>query len=140
MKGYWNRPEETATVFRQDGALKTGDLGYKDDRGHTTLVDRKKEMILVSGYNVYPSEVEDVVAQIPGVKEVAAIGVPHSFAGEVVKIYVVLIDQTITKQKIMAHCRKFLASHKIPRRIEFRDELPKTNVGKILKRALKEAS
>ena len=138
MKGYWNRPDETKSVFHTDGALRTGDLGYMNYDGFTTIVDRKKDMILVSGYNVYPNEVEDVVAQHPWVHEVAAIGVPHKFAGEVVKIYVVSKDQRLDKKELIAHCRKYLASHKIPRRIEFRDNLPKTNIGKILRRALKE--
>ena len=138
MKGYWNRPEETKTVFHEDGALRTGDLGHMNSAGYTTIVDRKKDMILVSGYNVYPNEVEDVVAQHPWVHEVAAIGVPHKFAGEVVKIYVVRKDDRLDKKEIMAHCRKYLASHKIPRRVEFRNDLPKTNIGKILRRALKE--
>ena len=138
MKGYWNRPEETCTVFHADGTLRTGDLGYMNSDGYTTIVDRKKDMILVSGYNVYPNEVEEVVAQHPWVHEVAAIGVPHKFAGEVVKIYVVSKDPRLDKKEIMAHCRKYLASHKIPRRIEFRSDQPKTNVGKILRRALKE--
>lgn len=138
MKGYWKRPEETANVFHADGALRTGDLGFMDERGYTTIVDRKKDMILVSGYNVYPNEVEDVVALHPGVKEVAAIGVPHPFSGEVVKIFVTKKDPELTKQDLMAHCRHHLASHKVPRRIEFRDDLPKTNVGKILRRALRD--
>lgn len=138
MQGYWNRPKETDAVFHADGALKTGDMGRMDAQGYTTLVDRKKDMILVSGYNVYPNEVEDVVASHPGVREVAAIGVPHKFAGEVVKVFVIKKDPELTKQALMGHCRQHLASHKVPRKIEFREDLPRTPVGKILRRALRE--
>jgi len=139
MKGYWNRIDETREVFHADGALKTGDLGFQDEAGFTTIVDRKKDMILVSGYNVYPNEVEDVVALHPGVKEVAAIGVPHKFSGEVVKIFVIKKDPTLNQQDLMSHCRAYLASHKVPRKIEFREDLPRSNVGKVLRRALREA-
>lgn len=137
MKGYWNRPAETQAIFHADGALRTGDLGYMNELGYTTIVDRKKDMILVAGYNVYPSEIEDVVAAHPSVKEVAAVGVAHPFAGEVVKIFVVKKDDSLTRQELVAYCRKNLTSYKIPRRIEFRDELPKNNVGKILRRELR---
>jgi long-chain acyl-CoA synthetase len=139
MKGYWNRIDETREVFHADGALKTGDLGFQDEAGFTTIVDRKKDMILVSGYNVYPNEVEDVVALHPGVKEVAAIGVPHKFSGEVVKIFVIKKDPNLNQQDLMSHCRAHLASHKVPRKIEFREDLPRSNVGKVLRRALREA-
>jgi len=138
MKGYWNRNDETKSVFHKDGALRTGDLGFMNSDGYTTIIDRKKDMILVSGYNVYPNEIEDVIAQHPWVVEVAAIGVAHKFAGEVVKVFVVRKDDRLDKRELIAHCRKYLVSHKVPRRIEFRDDLPKTNVGKILRRELKE--
>lgn len=138
MRGYWNRPEETLAVFHQDGALRTGDMGFMDANGYTTIVDRKKDMILVSGYNVYPNEVEEAVAMHPWVHEVAAVGVEHKFAGEVVKIFVIPKDERLTKRELMAHCRKVLASHKVPRQIEFRTDLPRTNVGKILRRSLRE--
>lgn len=140
MRGYWNRPEETLAVFHSDGALRTGDVGFMDANGYTTIVDRKKDMILVSGYNVYPNEVEEAVAMHPWVLEVAAIGVEHKFAGEVVKVFVIKKDERLDKRELMAHCRKVLASHKVPRQIEFRTDLPRSNVGKILRRSLREES
>ena len=136
--GYWQRPDETAAVFHKDGFLRTGDIGYVDENGFVFLVDRKKDIILVSGFNVYPNEVEDVVAAHPGVREVAAIGVPNEHSGEVVKIFVVRKDPNVTAETIIAHCRTQLTSYKVPRQVEFRNELPKTNVGKVLRRALKE--
>jgi long-chain acyl-CoA synthetase len=136
-KGYWQRPEETAAVFHADGFLRTGDIGYVDDQGFVFLVDRKKDMILVSGFNVYPNEVEEVVASHPGVREVAAIGVPSEHSGEAVKIFVVRKDPTLTAEALIAHCRTQLTSYKVPHQVEFRDDLPKTNVGKVLRRALK---
>lgn len=136
--GYWNQPEETAKIFTPDGFLKTGDMGYMDERGFTYIVDRKKDMILVSGFNVYPNEIEEVVAEHPGVQEVAAIGVPDAQTGEAVKIFIVRKDPTLTEGSLLAHCRERLTNYKIPRQIEFRTELPKTNVGKILRRALRE--
>jgi len=138
MLGYWQRPEETAKVMTTDGALRTGDLGRMDARGYFYVTDRKKDMILVSGFNVYPNEVEDVVMQHPGVREAAAIGVPDEKSGEAVKLFVVRKDPQLDEQALIEHCRKSLTGYKIPRQIEFRDSLPKTNVGKILRRALRE--
>jgi long-chain acyl-CoA synthetase len=138
MAGYWQRPEETAAVMFGDGFLRTGDVGVMDAKGFIRIVDRKKDMILVSGFNVYPNEVEAVVAMHPGVLEVAAIGVPDVKSGEAVKIFVVKKDPALTAEALVAHCRESLTSYKVPHQVEFRDELPKTNVGKILRRALKE--
>lgn len=138
MKGYWQRPDETAKVMTADGWLKTGDVAIQDADGFCKIVDRKKDMILVSGFNVYPNEVEDVIATHPGVLEVAAIGVPDEHSGEVVKVFVVKKDQSLTAEQIIAHARTSLTNYKVPRNVEFRTELPKTNVGKILRRALKE--
>jgi long-chain acyl-CoA synthetase len=138
MKGYWQRPEETAKVIGADGFLHTGDVGVMDDRGFVRIVDRKKDMILVSGFNVYPNEIEQVVAMHPGVLEVAAIGVPDEHSGEVPKLFVVKKDPNLTEQDVLEHCKKELTGYKRPRYVEFRTELPKTNVGKILRRALRE--
>ncbi|KTC15760.1 long-chain fatty acid--CoA ligase [Pseudomonas marginalis ICMP 9505] len=137
MQGYWNRPQETAEVLDGEGWLATGDIGVMDARGYIRLVDRKKDLILVSGFNVYPNEIEDVVALHPGVGEVAAIGVDDGVAGQRVKIIVVLKDLTLTEEQILAHCREYLTGYKVPRYVEFRDtELPKTTVGKVLRRVL----
>lgn len=138
MAGYWQRPEETALVLGADGFLRTGDIGYVDPKGFVFLVDRKKDMILVSGFNVYPNEVEEAVAMHPGVREVAAIGVPDEHSGEAVKIFVVRKDAAVTERALIEHCRGLLTGYKIPKHVEFRDDLPRTNVGKILRRALKE--
>jgi long-chain acyl-CoA synthetase len=138
MKGYWQRPEETAKVMTKDGAFMTGDIGVMDERGYVKIVDRKKDMILVSGFNVYPNEIEDVVASCPGVLEVAAIGVTDEKSGEVPKIFVVKKDPALTEATILEHCRKNLTGYKMPKYVEFRTELPKTNVGKILRRALRD--
>lgn len=138
MKGYWQRPDETANVMTADGWFKTGDVGIMDTDGFTRIVDRKKDMILVSGFNVYPNEVEDVMALHPGVLEVAAIGVQDEKSGEVVKIFVVKKDQAVTADQLIEHARKSLAGYKVPKAVEFRNELPKTNVGKILRRALRD--
>ena len=138
MKGYWQRPEETAKVLTADGWLHTGDIARMDANGYFSIVDRKKDMILVSGFNVYPNEIEDVVAQCPGVLEVAAVGVPDEKSGEVVKIVVVRKDPTLTAETLKEHCKANLTGYKQPRCIEFRDSLPKTNVGKILRRELRE--
>jgi long-chain acyl-CoA synthetase len=138
MKGYWNRPQETAQVMTPDGFFRTGDIGIMDNHGFIRIVDRKKDMILVSGFNVYPNEVEEVVAMHPGVMEVAAIGVSDARSGEAVKVFVVRKDPALTAESLVAHCREFLAAYKVPHQVEFRDELPKTNVGKILRRALRE--
>ncbi|MGX9142235.1 long-chain-fatty-acid--CoA ligase [Mesorhizobium sp. 128a] len=138
MAGYWNRPDETAKVMTKDGYFKSGDMGFMDERGYTKIVDRKKDMILVSGFNVYPNELEEVVAQHPGVLEVAAIGVPDEHSGEVPKLFIVKKDPALTVEAITAYCRENLTGYKRPKYIEFRTELPKTPVGKILRRALRE--
>jgi long-chain acyl-CoA synthetase len=138
MKGYWKRPEETAMVIMADGFLRTGDIGVMDEKGFVRIVDRKKDMILVSGFNVYPNEVEAVVAMHPGVMEVAAVGIPDEHSGEAVKLYVVKKDPGLTAEQLIAHCKENLTGYKLPRKIEFRTELPKTNVGKILRRALRD--
>lgn len=139
MKGYYNRPGETARVFTADGFLRTGDVATIDDKGFVRIVDRKKDMILVSGFNVYPNEVEDVVASHPGVLEVAALGVPDEHSGEAVKIFVVRKDPALTAEALITHCRAGLTGYKVPRFVEFREELPKSNVGKILRRVLRDA-
>ncbi len=138
MKGYWQRPDETALVMTADGWFKSGDIGFMDADGFSKIVDRKKDMILVSGFNVYPNEVEDVVATHPGVLEVAAIGIADEKSGEVVKVFVVKKDPSLTAEQVIEHCRTGLAGYKVPKAVEFRTELPKTNVGKILRRALRE--
>ncbi len=138
MRGYYNRPDETAKVLDADGWLSTGDIGKMDSRGYFYIVDRKKDMILVSGFNVYPNEVEGVVAMHPGVLEVAAIGVPDGKSGEVVKVFVVRKDPSLTSPQLLAHCRENMTGYKIPKYVEFRNELPKTNVGKILRRELRD--
>ena len=138
MAGYWQQPEETANVMTADGYLKTGDIGVMDDKGFIRIVDRKKDMILVSGFNVYPNEIEQVVAMHPGVLECAAIGVPDAHSSEVVKLYVVKKDPALTEQDILAYCKEQLTGYKRPKHVEFRTELPKTNVGKILRRALRD--
>jgi long-chain acyl-CoA synthetase len=138
MKGYWQRPDETANVLGKDGFLRTGDIGIMDEKGFIRIVDRKKDMILVSGFNVYPNEIEQVVATHPGVLECAVIGVPDEHSGEVPKVYVVRKDPQLTEQDVLEHCRKELTGYKRPKYVEFRTDLPKTNVGKILRRALRE--
>jgi long-chain acyl-CoA synthetase len=138
MKGYYNRPDETAKVMFPDGFLRTGDIATIDEKGFVRIVDRKKDMILVSGFNVYPNEVEDVVARHPGVLEVAAVGVPDEKSGEAVKVFVVKRDPNLTAEAVIAHCREQMTGYKVPRLVEFRSELPKTNVGKILRRALRD--
>ncbi|MFI4969322.1 MAG: AMP-binding protein [Lysobacterales bacterium] len=140
MKGYWNRPDETAKVLSADGWLRTGDIARIDEKGYVYIVDRKKDMILVSGFNVYPNEIEDVVAQLPGILEVAAVGVADEKSGEAVKIVVVKKDPSLTEEAIRAHCKANLTGYKLPKYIEFRDSLPKTNVGKILRRELRESA
>jgi long-chain acyl-CoA synthetase len=139
MKGYWQRPDETANVMTADGAFKSGDVGIMDERGFIKIVDRKKDMILVSGFNVYPNEIEDVVASHPGVLECAAIGVPDEKSGEVPKVFVVKKDPNLTEAALMEHCRKNLTGYKMPKYFVFKTDLPKTNVGKILRRALRDA-
>ncbi len=137
MAGYWNRPDETAKVMTRDGFFKSGDMGFMDEKGYVKIVDRKKDMILVSGFNVYPAEIEDVVATHPGVLEVAAIGVPDDHSGEVPKLFVVKKDPELTEVALMEFCKKNFTGYKRPKHIEFRDELPKSNVGKILRRELR---
>jgi long-chain acyl-CoA synthetase len=138
MAGYWQQPAETAKVIGKDGFLHTGDIGIMDDKGFIRIVDRKKDMILVSGFNVYPNEIEQVLAMHPGVLECAAIGVPDEHSGEVPKVFVVKKDPQLTEQDVLEHCKKELTGYKRPKYVEFRPELPKTNVGKILRRALRE--
>lgn len=139
MREYWSRPDETAEAFTPDAYFRTGDIATIDERGYLTIVDRKKDLIIVSGFNVVPNEIEDVVASHPGVVEVAAVGVPDERSGEVVKIFVVRRDPGLTEAAIIAHCRESLTAYKVPHRVEFRDELPKTNVGKILRRQLRDS-
>ncbi len=138
MAGYWNRPDETAKAMTADGFFKSGDIGVMHQDGTIRIVDRKKDMILVSGFNVYPNEVEGVVAAHPGVLECACVGVPDAHSGEAVKLFVVRRDPRLTAETLMAYCKEQLTGYKRPRLIEFRDELPKTNVGKILRRALRD--
>jgi long-chain acyl-CoA synthetase len=138
MAGYWKRPDETANVMTDDGYFRTGDIARVDERGHVTIVDRQKDMIIVSGFNVYPNEVEDVVIMHPGVREVGAVGVPDAKSGEAVKIVVVRKDDALTDAALIAHCRRYLTGYKIPRHVEFRDTLPRTPIGKILRRELRE--
>ncbi|MEJ2255640.1 MAG: AMP-binding protein [Woeseiaceae bacterium] len=139
MEGYWHRPKETAEVMLPGGWLRTGDVGRMDEEGYVWIEDRKKDMILVSGFNVYPNEIENVVVELDGVLEAAAIGIPDERAGEVVKIFAVRKDESVTEQDILDHCHENLTGYKRPKEIEFRDELPKTNVGKILRRELRDS-
>ncbi|MEO1749432.1 MAG: AMP-binding protein, partial [Pseudomonadota bacterium] len=137
MAGYWNRPDETAKVMTDDDFFRSGDMGFMDEGGYVKIVDRKKDMILVSGFNVYPNEVEEVAVGCEGVVEAAAIGVADEHSGEVVKLFVVRGNDAVTEETIKAHCAQNLTNYKRPKFIEFRDELPKTNVGKILRRELR---
>ena len=140
MAGYWNRPDETQRAFTADGWFRTGDLGTMDERGYFRITDRKKDMIIVSGFKVFPNQIEDVVAMHPGVAEVGAIGVPDERSGEAVKIVVVRKDPALTEQALLEHCRQHLTGYKIPKIVEFRTEpLPKSNLGKILRRQLRDA-
>jgi len=138
MAGYWQRPEETAKVMTADGFFRSGDIGIMDEKGYTRIVDRKKDMILVSGFNVYPNEVEGVVMMLPGVLECAAVGVPDERSSEAVKLFVVRKDPDLSEKEVRAHCHQNLTAYKCPKYVEFRSELPKTNVGKILRRALRD--
>jgi long-chain acyl-CoA synthetase len=138
MEGYWKQPQETADVMLPGGWLKTGDIGRMDERGYVFIEDRKKDMILVSGFNVYPNEIENVVVEMDGVLEAAAIGIEDERSGEIVKVFVVRSDPAITEQQVLDHCHDNLTNYKRPKIVEFRDELPKTNVGKILRRALRD--
>ena len=138
MRGYWNRPEATAEILSDDGWLRTGDIGRMDEQGFVFIEDRKKDLILVSGFNVYPNEVEDVVVSHPGVLEAAVVGVQDERAGEAVRLFAVKKDPSLTKAELIEYCRESLTGYKIPREVIFKDELPKTNVGKVLRRALRE--
>lgn len=137
MKGYWNRPEDTAEVLH-DGWMATGDIVMMGEDLNLRIVDRKKDMIIVSGFNVYPNEIEDVIAHNPKVNEVVAVGIPHPISGEIIKIFATKKDESLTREELRTYCRQFLTGYKIPKEIEFRDELPKTNVGKILRRVLRD--
>ncbi len=137
MRGYWNRPEQTAKVLTPDGWFHTGDIGTMDERGFVSVIERKDDLINVSGFNVYPTEIEDVVAHHPGVLESAAIGVPDEHSGEVVKLFVVAKDPALTAEALRAYCQQHLTGYKVPKHIEFRDTLPRSPVGKILRRALR---
>ena len=138
MRGYWNMPEETARVLDTDGWLRTGDMVVVDERGYIRFIDRQKDVIVVSGFKVYPTEIEDVVMLLPGVKEVGVIGVPDEKSGEVVKVYLVKKDPALTAEAVIAHCKENLTRYKVPKQVEFRDKLPKSPIGKILRRKLKE--
>ncbi|MEI6738294.1 MAG: AMP-binding protein, partial [Pseudomonadota bacterium] len=138
MQGYWQRPDETAKVFCKDGAFKSGDIGVMDEKGFFKIVDRKKDMILVSGFNVYPNEIEDVVAMCPGVMEVCAVSMPDDKSTEAVRVVIVKNDPNLSKETVMAFCKERLTGYKLPRRIEFWDELPKSNVGKVLRRTVRD--
>ena len=140
MAGYWQRPDETAKVMTPDGFFKSGDIGIMDERGYTKIVDRKKDMVIVSGFNVYPNEVEGVVATHPGVLECAVVGVPDDKSGEAVKVFVVRKDPALTEAELMEYCKQNLTGYKKPKYIEFRDDLPKSNVGKILRRELRDSA
>jgi len=137
MAGYWNRPDETARAMTPDGFFRSGDMGFMDERGFTKIVDRKKDMILVSGFNVYPNEVEEVVSALPGVLEVAAVGIPDEHSGEAVKLFIVRKDPGLTEHAVRDYCARTLTNYKRPKAIEFRDSLPKSNVGKILRKELR---
>ena len=137
MLGYWRKPDETRNSMTADGFFRTGDIGIMDEQGYTRIVDRKKDMIAVSGFKVYPNEVEAAVAQHPGVLECAAIGVPDEHSGEAVKVFVVKKDPSLTEAQVQQWCKDKLTGYKRPRFVEFRDELPKSNVGKILRRELR---
>lgn len=138
MAGYWNRPDETAKVMTPDGFFRSGDVGLMLPGGEFRIVDRMKDMVLVSGFNVYPNEVEDVLAAHPGVLEAAVIGLPYEHSGEAVTAFVVKKDESLTADALRAHCKESLTGYKVPKQIVFRDSLPKTNVGKVLRRALRE--
>ncbi|WP_308367865.1 MULTISPECIES: AMP-binding protein [unclassified Microbulbifer] len=138
MKGYWQRPEATAESIDSDGWLRTGDMAVIQDDGYIRIVDRKKDMIIVSGFNVYPNEIEDVVSTHDKVAEAAAIGIPDEKSGELVKLFVVKADPSLTEEEVLAYCRENMTAYKVPKQVEFREELPKTNVGKILRRALRD--
>jgi long-chain acyl-CoA synthetase len=138
MAGYWQRPDETAKAMTGDGYFRSGDVGVVDERGYFRIVDRKKDMILVSGFNVYPNEVEDVVSQMPGVLECAAVGIADAKAGEAVKLVIVRSDPAVSEAAVRAYCEANLTGYKRPKVVEFRNELPKSPVGKILRRELRD--
>lgn len=138
MQGYWNKPEESALAFTADGWLRTGDIGVMDTDGAIRFIDRCKDVIVVSGFKVYPTEVEEVAMRHPSVHEAAAVGIPNEKSGEVVKLYVVRKDPALTAEALLAHCRANLTAYKVPKSVEFRDRLLKSPVGKTLRRALKE--
>jgi len=140
MRDYWQQPEETAKVMTPDGFFKSGDIGEMDQRGYIRIVDRKKDMIVVSGFKVFPNEIEEVVSSHPGVLECAAVGVPDEKSGEAVMLFVARRDKSLTKEALAEYCRQKLTGYKRPKYIEFRDELPKTNVGKILRRELRDGA
>jgi long-chain acyl-CoA synthetase len=140
MEGYWKRPAETSEVMLPGGWLRTGDIGRMDERGYVSIEDRKKDLIIVSGFNVYPNEVENVVVEMEGILEAAAIGIPDEHSGEVVKVYAVRTQDSVTEQDVLDYCKANLTNYKRPKEVEFRKELPKTNVGKILRRKLREES
>ena len=137
MTGYYNQPEENAKAFTPDGFMRTGDIGIMDAQGYTRIIDRKKDMILVSGFNVFPNELEQVISLCPGVVECAAIGVPDEKQGEAIKVFIIKNDPALTEDDVAAFCHENLTGYKRPKYIEFRDDLPKTNVGKILRRELR---
>jgi acyl-CoA synthetase (AMP-forming)/AMP-acid ligase II len=138
MVAYYNQPEETTKAFTADGFMRTGDIGVMDERGYTKIVDRKKDMIIVSGFNVFPNELENTISLCPGVVECAVVGVLDEKTGEAIKAFVVKNNPTLTEDDVMKYCRQNLTGYKIPKHIEFRDDLPKTNVGKILRRELRD--
>ena len=137
MKAYWRQPQATADTMTEDGYFKTGDIAVMDEEGYFRIVDRKKDMILVSGFNVFPNEIEEEAAGMPGVLESACIGVPHEVSGEAVKLFVVKSDDSITEDDVRNFCRERLVAYKVPKQVVFLDELPKSSVGKILRRELK---
>jgi len=137
MQGYYHQPEETTKAFTADGFMRTGDIGLMDAQGFFKIIDRKKDMILVSGFNVFPNELENVISLCPGVVECAAVGVPDEHSGEAIKVFVIKNDPTLTEERLLRYCHDNLTGYKRPKYIEFRDELPKTNVGKILRRELR---
>jgi acyl-CoA synthetase (AMP-forming)/AMP-acid ligase II len=140
MVGYYNQPAENEKAFTPDGFMRTGDIGIMDDRGFTKIIDRKKDMIIVSGFNVFPNELENVISLCPGVVECAAVGVADKSQGEAIKVFVVKNDSSLTEEDVAAYCKQHLTGYKRPKYIEFRDDLPKTNVGKILRRELRSAA
>jgi long-chain acyl-CoA synthetase len=138
MAGYYNRPDETAKVMTQDGFFKTGDLGFMTEQGYSKIVDRKKDMIVVAGFKVFPNEIEEVISCMPGVRECAVIGIPHRKLGEIVKAYIVKDNSELTEAQVIQYCKEQMTSYKRPRKIAFIDEMPKSNVGKILRRHLRD--